>query len=67
MLPKNLKIKRHKINMLPTYLYPLYSSPHTFRGLKLRKRRWAAHFAHMGDRKNIHRIFVRKLEENTTW
>jgi hypothetical protein len=34
-------------------------------GLKLRKKRWADHVAHMGERKNTYRILVRKPEEIT--
>jgi hypothetical protein len=33
--------------------------------IKSRKMRWTGHVAHMGERRNAYRIFVRKPEETT--
>jgi hypothetical protein len=40
----------------------LYSSPSIIRIIKSRRMRWAGHRARMGEKRNAHRILVRKLE-----
>jgi hypothetical protein len=44
-------------------LNDLYSSPNIIRVIKSRRRRWAGHVAHRGDRRNACRVLVRKPEE----
>jgi len=41
-------------------LNDLYSSPNIVRVIKSRRMRWVGHAAHMGERKGIYRVFVRK-------
>jgi hypothetical protein len=45
-------------------LNDLYSSPNIIRVIKSRRMRWAGHVTRMGERRNVHRVFVRKPEEN---
>jgi hypothetical protein len=40
----------------------LYSSPDIVRQIKLRRMRWAGHVAHTGERRNVYRVLVGKLE-----
>jgi hypothetical protein len=43
-------------------LNDLYSSPNTVRVIKSRIIRWAGHVAHMGERRGVYKILVRKPE-----
>jgi hypothetical protein len=45
-------------------LHNLYSSPSIFRMIKLRRMKWAAHVARMGEKRNAYRILVIKPEGN---
>jgi hypothetical protein len=45
-------------------LNDLYSSPSIFRVIKLRRMRWSGNVARMGERRDVYRILVRKIEEN---
>jgi hypothetical protein len=40
----------------------LYSLPNTVRVVKLRRMRWMGHVAHMGEERDVHRVFVGKPE-----
>ena len=40
----------------------LYSSPNIFRVIKSRIMRWAGHVVHLGDRRGVLRVLVRKPE-----
>jgi hypothetical protein len=44
-------------------LHNLYSSPDIIRQIKLRRMRWAAHVACMGEGRNMYRVLVGQLEE----
>ena len=39
-------------------LNDLYSSPNIVQVIKLRRRRWAGHVAHMGERRGVYRVLV---------
>jgi hypothetical protein len=41
----------------------LYSSTSTIRIIKSRRERWAGHVAHMEEKRNTNRVYVRKPEE----
>jgi hypothetical protein len=41
-------------------LHNLYSSPSVIRIIKLRKMRWVAHVARMGEKRNVYRLLVGK-------
>jgi hypothetical protein len=43
-------------------LHNLYSSPSIIRIIKSRRMRWAGHVARMGEKMNVHRLLVGKLE-----
>jgi hypothetical protein len=43
-------------------LHNLYSSPSIIRIIKSRRMRWAGHVAHMGEKRNVYRLFVGKPE-----
>ena len=43
-------------------LNDLYSSPNIVRVIKSRRTRWAGHVARMGERRDVCRVLVRKLE-----
>jgi hypothetical protein len=43
-------------------LHNLYSSPSIIRIIKSRRMRWAGHLARMGEKKNVYRLLVGKLE-----
>jgi hypothetical protein len=43
-------------------LHNLYSSPSIIRIIKSRRIRWAGHVARMGEKRNMCRLLVRKLE-----
>jgi hypothetical protein len=43
-------------------LHNLYSSPDIIRQIKSRRMRWAGHMAHMGEGRNVYRVFVGKPE-----
>jgi hypothetical protein len=43
-------------------LHNLYSSPSIIRIIKSRSMRWAGHVAGMGEKRNVHRLSVRKPE-----
>jgi hypothetical protein len=45
-------------------LHDLYSSPSITRMIKSKKMRWAGHVARMGEKRNVYRLLVRKLEGN---
>jgi hypothetical protein len=49
------KLRNKKLN-------DLYSSPNIVWVIKLRRMRWVRYVAHMGERKGIYRVFVRKPE-----
>jgi hypothetical protein len=40
----------------------LYSSPDIIRQIKSRRMKWAGHVARMGERRNVYRVLVGKLE-----
>jgi hypothetical protein len=44
-------------------LHNLYSSPSIIRIIKSRRMRWAGHVARMGEKSNVYRLLVGKLEE----
>jgi hypothetical protein len=49
-------------------LHILYSSPNIIRQIKSRRIRWAGHVAHMGEERNVYRVFDRKARrKETTW
>jgi len=39
-----------------------YSSPNIVLVIKVRRLRWVGHIAHMGDRRGVYRVMVRKFE-----
>jgi hypothetical protein len=43
-------------------LNDLYSSPNIIWVIKSRRMRWAEHVARMGERRDVYRVLVRKLE-----
>jgi hypothetical protein len=43
-------------------LNDLFTSPNNVRVIKSRRMRWAGHVAHMGERKGVYRVLVRKPE-----
>ena len=43
-------------------LNDIYSSPKIVRLIKSRKMRWAGHVAHMGERRGVYKVLVRKPE-----
>jgi hypothetical protein len=43
-------------------LHNLYSSPSIIRIIKSRRMRWAVHVARMGEKRNVYRLLVGKLE-----
>jgi hypothetical protein len=43
-------------------LHNLYSSPSIIRIIKLRRMRWVGHVARMGEKRNMYRLLVGKLE-----
>jgi hypothetical protein len=43
-------------------LHSLYSSPSIIRMINSRRMKWAGHVARMGEKRNAHRILVRKPE-----
>jgi hypothetical protein len=43
-------------------LHNLYSSPIIIIIIKSRRMRWAGHVAHMGEKRNVYRLLVGKLE-----
>jgi hypothetical protein len=43
-------------------LHDLYSSPSIIKMIKSRRMRWAGHVARMGEKRNLYRLLVRKLE-----
>jgi hypothetical protein len=43
-------------------LHNLYSSPSIIRIIKSRRMRWAGHVAQMGEKRNVYRLLVGKLE-----
>jgi hypothetical protein len=43
-------------------LNDLYSSPSVVRVIKRRRMRWAGHIAHMGERRGVYKVLVRKPE-----
>jgi hypothetical protein len=43
-------------------LHNLYSSPSIIRIIKSRRMRWAGHVERMGEKKNVYRLLVGKLE-----
>jgi len=43
-------------------LNELYSSPNIVRGIKSRRMRWAGHVARMGERRDVYRALLGKLE-----
>ena len=43
-------------------LNDLYCSPNIVRVLKSRKKRWAGHVAHLGERRGLYRVLVGKPE-----
>jgi hypothetical protein len=46
----------------------LYSSPDIIRQIKSRRMRWAGHVAHIGEGRNMYRIWQESLkEEKTSW
>jgi hypothetical protein len=46
-------------------LHDLYSSPSIIRIIRPRRMRWAGHVARMGEKKNVYRLLVGKLEGKT--
>jgi len=44
-------------------LNDLYCSPNIFRVIKSRRMRWAGHVASMGEKRDVYRVLVGKLEE----
>jgi hypothetical protein len=49
-------------------LNDLYSSPNTFRVIKMRRMRWAGRVTRMGNRRGVYRVLVRKTcGKETTW
>jgi hypothetical protein len=40
----------------------MYSSPNTIRMIKSRKVRWVGHVTGMGEKRNVYRILVERLE-----
>jgi len=44
-------------------LNDLYSSPNMVRVIKSRRKRWAGHVAHMGEREGVYRVLVGKHRE----
>jgi hypothetical protein len=47
---------------LHTVVNDMYSSPNIVRVIKSRRMRWAGHVAHMGKRRGVYRVLVRKPE-----
>jgi hypothetical protein len=47
-------------------LNDLYSAPIIFRVIKSRRMRWAGHVAHRWERRDIHMVWVEKLEGKRT-
>jgi hypothetical protein len=43
-------------------LHDLYSSPSIIRIIKARRMRWAGHVARIGEKRNVYRLLVGKLE-----
>jgi hypothetical protein len=49
-------------------LHNLYLPPDIMWQIKSRRMRWAGHVAHIGEGKNVYRIFVGKVQrKDTTW
>jgi hypothetical protein len=44
-------------------IYNLYSSPNIIRVKKSKRMRWARHVAHMGEMRNVYRIFIGNMKE----
>jgi len=58
--PKRDEVTREWRKLHNEELNDLYSSPNTFRVIKLRRMRFAGHVARMGERRGVYRILVGK-------
>jgi hypothetical protein len=58
--PRRDEVTREWRKIHKEELNNLYSSPNIVRVIKSRRIRWAGHVAHMGERRGIHRVLVRK-------
>ena len=58
--PKRDEVTREWRKLHNEELNDLYSSPNTFRLIKLRRMRFAGHVARMGERRGVYRILVGK-------
>jgi hypothetical protein len=47
-------------------LHNLYASQNIIRVIKSRRMRWVVHVAHMGEMRNVYKIFVGKTEGKNT-
>jgi hypothetical protein len=61
--PKRDEVTRVRIKLHEEELNDPYPLPNIIRVIKLRITRWAGHVARMGQRGGIHRVLLRKLEE----
>jgi hypothetical protein len=60
--PKKDEVKRRWRKLQNEELHGLYSSPSIIKISKWRRMRWAGHVARMGEKRNVYRLLVRKLE-----
>ena len=60
--PKRDEVAGEWIKLSNEELKDLYSSPRIVRVIKSRRMRWAEHVAHMGERRGVQRVLVRKPE-----
>jgi hypothetical protein len=60
--PKRDGVTRGWIKLHNEELHNLYFSPSIIRIIKWRRIRWAGHLARMGEKRNLHRLLVRKPE-----
>jgi hypothetical protein len=63
-IPEDTILHSHRRESLKSYeeLHNLYSSPSKIRVIKSRRMRWAGHVARMGEKRNVYRLLVGKLE-----
>jgi hypothetical protein len=60
--PKRDKVTEEWKKLYNDELNDLYSSPNIICVIKLRRKKWAGHMGHMGERRVVYRVLVGKPE-----